>query len=141
LVFSAHLNEDIVTEALELGAMAYLSKKSIPEELVTALDVIVENGTYLSKDVGEVILEAQIRSIRQTERKDLSILSKREIEVIKSVAKGLTSGEIGALLFISARTVDTHRNNILKKLNVRNSAELVSLAYENHLIELESAKV
>ncbi|NQY11997.1 MAG: response regulator transcription factor [Flavobacteriales bacterium] len=137
MVFTMHISDNIVMEALELGVSAYLSKKTAPKELLIALDKILKGETYLSRDVSDVLVEAQVKSIRKEDKLSLSVLSAREVEVIKHIAKGLTSGEIGALLFISARTVDTHRNNILKKLNVKNSAELVSLAYNNRLIELE----
>ncbi|NQY66639.1 MAG: response regulator transcription factor [Flavobacteriales bacterium] len=141
IVFSMHVSDGVVLEALELGASAYLSKKTGPGELIVALNTILEGGIYLSKDVSDVLVEAQVKSIRKEEGRNLSVLSDRETEVVRYIAKGLTSGEIGEILFISARTVDTHRNNILKKLDVKNSAELVSLAYENHLIHVSSENI
>lgn len=134
LILSAGEGERNVRAALKAGAKGYVPKNVGIEELEFAIQSILNGKTYLSpavvaplmnKGSGEVNLE-----------NPLSVLTKREVEILKHLADGKPNREIGKLLHISTRTVDTHRSNILKKLNLKTNAELVKIAISNGLISV-----
>ncbi len=134
LILSAGEGERNVRAALKAGAKGYVPKNVGIEELEFAIQSILNGKTYLSpavvaplvsKGSGEVNLESP-----------LTVLTKREVEILKHLADGKPNREIGKMLHISTRTVDTHRSNILKKLNLKTNAELVKIAISNGLISV-----
>lgn len=134
LILSADEAESKVKAALKAGATGYIPKNAAIEELEFAIESILEGKTYLSPAItaslmsgGKVDVSAEGLS---------SILTKREIEILTHLADGKPNRVIGKLLHISTRTVDTHRSNILKKLNVKTNAELVKIAISNGLIQV-----
>jgi DNA-binding NarL/FixJ family response regulator len=124
-------DRDMVEEAVEKGAKGFLFKNSPAHELGEAIKKVAAGETYYSSEVAAVLLGKKQGSQANTA---ISELSERELEIIKWVAAGLSSNEIGKKLFISPRTVDTHRNNILQKLELPNIASLVSFAYKHKLV-------
>ncbi len=100
------------------------------EELSEAIQRVASGDTYFSSDVTLTLL----KPVHNPDAPLLALLSSREIEIIKLVAQGLSSTEIGQQLFISPRTVDTHRNNIIQKLEVQGIAGLVQFAVRNKLV-------
>ena len=121
---------ELVQEAMDAGAKGFLFKNSPAAELETAIRRVVAGGNFLSSEVASLLMKKKA----DTGNNAVDQLSARELEIIRSVAEGLSSQEIGKQLFISPRTVDTHRNNILQKLDLPNIAALVSFAYRNKLI-------
>ena len=102
-----------------------------------AISSILEGKTYLSPSVVATLFDGSENSETEFDGDNpLSVLTKREIEIMKYLANGLSNREIGKTLHISIRTVDTHRSNILHKLNLRNNADLVRLAISCKLIEM-----
>ncbi len=110
------------------GASGYLLKNITKEELVQAIQTVVNGNTYHSFEVNEIIKAAKAKSA------NTPILTKRETDILKLVAEGYTNNQIGEKLFISIDTVDSHRKNLHTKLNVNNTALLVRYAIENNLV-------
>ncbi len=119
---------EIVKQSVANGARGFLFKNTSTAELQEAIQKVASGQTYFSSEVTMLLLS-------QTQTNPaLTGLTEREIEIVKLVAEGLSSTEIGEKLFISPRTVDTHRNNILQKLDLPNVAALVRFAMQHKLI-------
>jgi len=134
LVLSANEGERSVRAVLKAGAKGYVPKNAALEELEFAINSLVEGKTYLSPTV-----VAPLMANGNTENpleSPLSVLTKREVEILTYLADGKPNREIAKVLHISTRTVDTHRSNILKKLKIKTNAELVKLAISNGLISV-----
>lgn len=136
LILSMHSNEEFITKALSVGANGYLPKDTSMSELLEAIRVIYKGDNYFNKNISDTILRSIINKSKQ-ESHDKITLTNREKEVIKLVVEGLTNKEIADKLFISIRTVDSHKNNIMQKLNLKSSVELVKYAIKNKLAELD----
>lgn len=125
-------DKDVIRESVEKGAKGFLFKNSPAYEFAEAIKRVAAGENYYSSEVAAVLLN---KKTKDSDNPAIDDLSGREIEIIRLVAGGLSSNEIGKQLFISPRTVDTHRNNILQKLDLPNIASLVSFAYKNKLIK------
>lgn len=138
LIVSMHDNEDYINQALEAGASGYLLKDSSKEELLKAIKAIEKGETYCSGDVSKILLNKFLVSSRskkiKIEAEEKFELTRREKEILKLISDGLSNKEIATKLFVSTRTVDTHRYNVMQKLNVKNGAELVRIAFKLNLI-------
>ena len=131
LVLSADEGARNVKAAMTAGAKGYIPKNSGAEELEFAINSILNGKTYVSPSV-----TTQLMAGGSGSENPLTVLTKREVEILTHLADGKPNREIGKLLHISTRTVDTHRSNILKKLKVKTNAELVKLAIVNELISV-----
>jgi DNA-binding NarL/FixJ family response regulator len=123
-------SKELVQEAVEKGVSGFLFKNTSLEALSDAIQQVAAGGTYFGSEVTLTLL----RPSDSPDASLLALLSDREIEVLKLVAQGLSSTEIGQQIFISPRTVDTHRNNILQKLGVSGIAGLTQFAIRNKLL-------
>ena len=123
-------SKELIQEAIGKGANGFLFKNTSIEELGEAIIKVARGETYFT---GEVTLSL-LRPIQNGADKSLNSLTDREIEIIKLVVQGLSSTEIGAQLYISPRTVDTHRNNIIQKLGVKGIPGLVKFAIDKKII-------
>jgi DNA-binding NarL/FixJ family response regulator len=133
LVLTMHEEAQYVVRAIEAGAMGYLTKQSAPEQLVTAIRKIHNGQRYITEEATEALaLRVARGAAGQT---PLDTLSMRELQVLRRMAMGQTSREIAAAYSISIKTVDTYRARLLKKLDLRNNAELIRFAIQNRLIE------
>ncbi len=134
LILTMHEEEQYVIRAIEAGAMGYVTKQSAPEQLVAAVKKIYSGGRYLTEKASEALA---LRVIRGNKSQTLTeSLSMRELQVLRKLAMGSTNREIAVSYNISVKTVDTYRSRILKKLNLRNNAELSRYAIQNKLVEL-----
>lgn len=133
IILTMHEEEQYVVRAIEAGAMGYITKRSAPEHLVNAIRKVLEGGRYLTDEAVELLA---LRVARGTHaRSPLDTLSMRELQVLRRLALGHTNREIAESYHISIKTVDTYRSRLLKKLNLRNNAELSRFAMQNRLIE------
>ena len=133
LVLTMHEEEQYLVRAFEAGAMGYLTKRSAPEQLVSAIGKIHGGSRYLTPAAAEILALRLARGNKGGSPLDL--LSTRELQVLRRLASGATNREIADAYGISIKTVDTYRFRILKKLNLRNNAELSRFAMQNRLIE------
>lgn len=134
LGLTMHEEQNYIIPMLEAGASGYLLKDAGREELLGAIHTVFNGDSYFSQKVSAALLHAITRQ-KETPAykngKNSIPLSEREVEVLQLIARELSNGEIAEKLFISIRTVDTHRRNLLEKLNVKNTAGLVKYAFEN----------
>lgn len=131
LILTMHDEKHFIQQLIGEGAHGYLLKNSSRDELTTAIRLVYSGKNSFSGEV-TMKLAASVDSEVSTE---LSELTSREMEILTQIAKGKSNKEIGEELFISHRTVDTHRTNLMKKLDVNNIAGLIRIAYRNKLIE------
>ena len=119
---SMHSQPAYVKKLLKLGAMGYVTKNSPQQEMFDAIAAVHEGKRYICAEVKTILSE----QIFEEESTGANTLSSRELDVIKHIKEGLSSKEISTQLNISLKTVEVHRHNILKKLNLKNSAALVN---------------
>lgn len=136
LALTMHAEEAYIINMIKAGALGYILKESGREELVSAVKAVASGKKYYSNDVSVTMINSMMHgSTTKSNGKHSSELTSREMEVLSFIVDGHTNVEIADKLFISNRTVDTHRRNLLQKLNLRNTAELVRHAIKNGLVE------
>jgi two-component system, NarL family, nitrate/nitrite response regulator NarL len=129
-----YVNEaGIITQLIKKGGNGYLLKNMEREELVTAIDQVLDGSVYLSKAANEKIVQ-QLQAL-DLPGNNVPALTRREKEILQLLSKGLTSNEIAEKLFLSTFTVDTHRRNMLQKFNVHNTQALINLANELRIMD------
>jgi DNA-binding NarL/FixJ family response regulator len=128
LMLTMHRDKELVYHAIAAGADGYLLKEDSDTELVSAIDMIRQGRSYLSPFFSRGLPENWPESVRQDQKSPLEHLTPREREVLKLVAEGKSSREIGKLLFISSRTVENHRAHVMNKLGVTKTVDLVKYA-------------
>ncbi len=133
LVLSMHKQSDLIAKLIKNGANGYLLKNADKKELLQAINSIMRGENYFSPEVKEAYMQSMFspKATRKAEAK----LSRREKEVITLIAQEMTTNEIAEKLFISQHTVETHRKNILRKLDARNTAGLVKYAIQQGLVQ------
>ncbi len=129
LFFAGNLTCPFVLNAIELGASGYLTKNSEDFELVHAIKEVYAGNTYFSKTT-----EEQVIKCNDQKSEDNIQISPRELEVLKHIVEGWSNKMIGDIMYVSESTVNTHRYHIMKKLNAKNSADLVRIAFSKNLI-------
>ncbi len=136
LAISMFNEESFVTEILNNGAMGYILKNTGRDELLKAINTVLSGKSYFSDDVTQTIMKGLMkqRTASKKSKPELPKISRREKEVLGLIMKEHTTQEIADALFISLKTVESHRSNLLAKLNARNTAGLVRIAMENNLI-------
>src|SRR5262245_41807748 len=134
VILSMHSNEAYVVEALRAGAMAYVLKESGADELVQAIREVAAGRRYLSPPFSEHAIHAYRRKAEGTALDPYHKLTFREREVLQMTAEGLSGNEISEKLFISPRTVESHRANLMRKLGVRNQKELIRYAVQRGVV-------
>jgi DNA-binding NarL/FixJ family response regulator len=138
LILTMHLNEEYLNQVLSAGASGYILKNTEIGEMLNAIRTVAQGRQIFSAPISTLMTEKYVRSAQynqDSKDNDTPSLTKRETEILQKIADGKTSQEIAELLFISPRTVDTHRANLIQKLGVKNSAGLVRYAIENQLVE------
>ncbi|MGD8523235.1 MAG: response regulator transcription factor [Desulfobacterales bacterium] len=133
LILTMHEEGQYVVRAIEAGAMGYITKQSAPEQLVKAIRKVHAGSRYLTDEAAEALALRVAKGAQG--QSPLDTLSMRELQVLRRLALGNTNREIATAYHISIKTVDTYRFRILKKLDLRNNAELSRFAIQNGLIE------
>ena len=137
IVLSMYSNEAYVLEALRHGAASYVLKEAPADELVRAVHEVVAGRRYLSPPLSERAIEAYLQKAQDTVLDPYETLTTREREVLQLAAEGRTNGDIAAALYISPRTVETHRANVMRKLRLQNHADLIRYALQRGLLPME----
>ncbi len=133
LILTMHEEEQYVVRAIAAGAKGYLTKRSAPEQLVKAIRKVQAGGSYLSDTAAESLALSMASGARG--RSPVDCLSNREIQVLRHLALGRTVKEIAEAYHLSPKTVDTYRLRLLRKLSLRNNAEISRFAIQNRLVE------
>jgi two-component system nitrate/nitrite response regulator NarL len=134
IVLTVHDNKEYIFQILKAGAHGYVLKDTSPGELVRAIESVVQGGAFFSPAVSNVLLQDFVRAADPREVIQENQLSGREQEVLRSIAQGKTTKEVAAELNINARTVETYRVRLKRKLNARNVAELLNHARKRQLL-------
>lgn len=141
VVVSMHTGIDYLREALKNGARGYIVKESAGDQLLAGLDAIAQGNYYidssLSNCIVELLLNSPARRGEELHDAEYDALTSREQEILRGLAEGLSSKEIAERLFISAKTVENHRTNIMHKLQVHSSVELIRYAARIGIIDFE----
>jgi DNA-binding NarL/FixJ family response regulator len=131
LVYTMHDREDLILEVLRAGARGYVLKSDTERHLLAAVDALSINRPYFSGEISETLLDRFLGSSPATQ----TTLTHREREIVQLIAEGRINKEIGHLLGISVKTVETHRAAVMHKLKLRTTAELVRYAVRNNIVE------
>ncbi len=137
VALSMHRDARYVVGMLKAGARGYLLKECAYEELTQAVRTVLEGRTYLSPEVADVVVEGFINQIQEDPSPRASILSPREREVLQLLSEGKRTRGIADQLNLSVKTVETHRRNIMQKLNIQSVAELTKFALREGITSLE----
>ena len=138
LMLSMHNNEDYILRSVEAGATGYILKDSSSDEMIKAIKTVATGEKYFSSPVATIILNGYMQQMRKDPATGSKVrrskLSKKEKEILSHLIEGLSSRLIAEKLHLSVRTVDNHRANMMRRLQVRNAAELVRMAVEEKLV-------
>ena len=133
---SMHSDESYVVKALKAGARAYLLKDSAENDLINAVKAVSEGKAYFSPAISKMLVEDYMRQMQERQVEDsYELLTTREREVLQLLAEGKTNKEVASILNLSLYTVETHRGNILQKLNLHSGAELILYAIRKGVIQ------
>jgi len=135
LVLSVHVEHQVISDALAAGASGYLAKDSVDQELISAIRSVVHGGTVLSSTVSRRLTEPQPSAIAGFGSRTLEALTSREREVFLLLAEGKSPSEVANSLFVSRKTIHTHRQHIMDKLGLKNTTELIRFALRQGLIK------
>jgi len=135
VMLSMHSDESYVLRCLRAGARAYVLKESAENELIAAIRAVTNGKSYFSPKVRSVLQQDHIQRLRRKGVEDHDLLTEREREVLQLVAEGYSNKKIAGRLFLSVYTVETHRKNILDKLNLRGTADLILYAVRKGMIQ------
>lgn len=138
LILSMHTSEEFIFNAINSGARGYLPKNTSRKELIEAIYAINRGEEYFAESISNVILKSYIKKAKSDSPDDdkENLLSKREIEVLRLFAEGMTNQEIADKLFISIRTVESHKNHIMARLELKTTVDLVKFAIRNNIVLL-----
>lgn len=135
IVLSMHDSEDYIIQSIKAGASGYLLKDTDRKEFIKAIRTVYSGGKYFSGDISNIIVSNYLQSSAGSSKEKVEIvrqdpfgLTKKELQILKLVLSGKTNGQISDILNNSKRTVETHRFNLMKKMNVKNLIELSSVA-------------
>lgn len=138
VVLTVHTTEEYIYQILRAGASGYLVKQAAPDELVLAIRAAYRGDTFLSPSVSGQIVQEYITRAQQTEGvDDYAILTGREREVLQLLAEGHSTREIAEVLVLSVKTIETHRANLMKKLDIHNLPDLTRYAIRKGVVPLE----
>jgi DNA-binding NarL/FixJ family response regulator len=138
IALSMHAENRYIAEMLKAGALAYLLKDSTFEELIKAIRSVLAKKIFLSQTIAETVITDYVTHIPRESFSAFSILTQREREVLQLIAEGKSTKEIASTLFLSVKTVETHRQNIMEKLNLRSVAELTKYAIREGITSIET---
>lgn len=136
IILSMHSSEEYVLHALQAGASGYLMKDAAPVELELALVSVLQGNTYLSPLVSRQVITDYLLRIGE-DKSDLLLLTPRQREILQLISEGMSTKEIANLLQISVKTVETHRQQIMDRLNIHNIPGLVRFAVREGLVTVE----
>ena len=135
LILTMHESEQIVREVLEVGARGFLLKTAAARDLVAAVEALQRRTTFFTSSVAEIVLNGYLNR-RGDDKLVKDRLTAREREVVQLLAEGKTSKEVAVALNLSVKTAETHRTNVMRKLDLHSVADLVRYAVRNNLVQV-----
>jgi len=137
LILTMHESEQVVREVLAAGARGYLLKSDAGRDLIEAVQTIASHRPYFTSSIASIVLDGYVKAVTGNEGGSLlrNRLSGRELEVVQLLAEGQSNKEVAATLGISVKTAETHRANIMRKLDLKSLSDLVRYAIRNRIIE------
>jgi DNA-binding NarL/FixJ family response regulator len=139
LILSMYTGEDFIFNAIKAGAKGYLPKNTTKKEIIDAIRAVFNNQEYFSESISKIMLKSYVNKAKTSDNQPLQDnerLSARELEILKHVAAGLSNHEIAEKLFISVRTVESHKNHIMQKLELKSTVDLIKFALKKNLLEM-----
>ena len=137
LIISVLNNEEIILKTIKAGARGFLSRDTDKNELIEAIYTLRSGYDYFSKSITHILLNKYIHKLKTNENAaGINTLSSREIEIMKLWGNSMTNKEIADKLFLSVRTVETHKNHIMQKLKLKTSVDLIKFGIRNNIIEI-----
>jgi len=136
IILTMHANEEYILQSLKAGASGYLVKKAAPVELISAINAVHKGNSFLSPSISRMVIDEYIRRSKEISEGEEGFeqLTVREREVLQLIAEGRKTREIAELLYISIKTVETHRAHIMNKLDIHSTAELTRYAIRKGII-------
>jgi DNA-binding NarL/FixJ family response regulator len=135
IILSMYDDEDYISRCLEYGVKGYVVKNESGGELEYAIQAVLDGKNYFSRQAQDVIFKKYSQNVtRKKQREEVVSLTNRETEIISLISEGLTNQQMADKLFISPRTVETHRANVMKKIGVKNAVELIRKAQQFGII-------
>ena len=141
IALSVHSNRIFVADMLEAGAVGYVLKECLFDELVQAIQSVITGKTYLSSRITGVVVEDYIKRLVNVSDSPLSSLTSREREVLQLVAEGKSTKEIALELHVSTKTIDAGRRKIMVKLNANSVVDLIKIAIVENLVSFDLGRV
>ena len=135
LVLTMHESEELIREMLEAGARGYVLKSDAMRQLVPAVDTLRKHKPFFTPKASEVVLDGFLGEEERLRGEPRRRLTPREREIVQLLAEGKSNKEVASALHISVKTAETHRTNIMRKLDLHSVSELVRFAVRNHIIE------
>jgi DNA-binding NarL/FixJ family response regulator len=140
LILTMHESEQVVREVLEAGARGFLLKSDAGRDLIAAVEALQRYKTFFTSKVAEMVLENFLKSKPgPAEGGERDILTPREREIVQLLAEGKSTKEVAVALGLSVKTAETHRSNIMRKLNLHSISELVLYAVRNNIVQVVQA--
>jgi DNA-binding NarL/FixJ family response regulator len=136
LVLTMHDSEQVVRDVLAVGARGFLLKSDAGRDLVSAVEALQRHGTFFTGKVAELVLEGYLNPHRTPQPPRGNRLTPREREVVQLLAEGKTSKEVAVVLNLSVKTTETHRTNIMRKLDLHSVADLTLYAVRNGIVQV-----
>lgn len=139
LALTIHESDEFVLQTFDAGANGYCVKDCSRQELQIAIQTVLEGRTYISPQIADQVMEGYLESSKKLKKKtDWDTITRREREILKLVAEGYKNRQIADLLHISIKTVEKHRANIMRKLDLHNASELTAYAIDKKLVTQKS---
>jgi len=137
IILTMYTDEEYVIEVIKTGAKGYLFKQAAPTELITAINTVNKGEIYLSPQISETVKELIKTEIPRNSSKKDNVLTSREREIVQLIAEGNSNKKIAEVLFISVKTVDSHRTKIMSKLKLHSTADITRYAIRKGLVSAE----
>jgi DNA-binding NarL/FixJ family response regulator len=134
LILTVHESEQMVRDVLQAGAHGYILKSDAARDLTTAIDSLSQHRPFFTSKVGKMVLDGFLTAAQERQA-PASVLSAREREIVQLLAEGKSNKEVAAVLGISVKTAETHRNRIMRKLKLYSICDLVHYAVRNEIVE------
>ena len=137
LVLTMYANEEYIFQILNAGANGYLVKETAFQDLISAIKAVYRGESFMSPSISKKVVNGYIQQARGDKKKSCEVLTHREREVLQLIAEGNSSKKIAEALFISPKTVETHRTHLMDKLNIHNRSGLIKYAIRKGMVDID----